>query len=71
MKKTVLFLTAVFGLSGCGTVVKLIDPNTQYQAYAGTRYDWQQTQQWGGAILDLPLSFLLDTALLPYVWMQK
>jgi uncharacterized protein HI_0650 len=25
-------------------------------------------QKWGLPILDLPLSFLLDTALLPYAW---
>ncbi|MCI7479764.1 MAG: YceK/YidQ family lipoprotein, partial [[Pasteurella] aerogenes] len=25
-------------------------------------------KHWGLPILDVPLSFLLDTALLPYVW---
>lgn len=70
MKKTLLILTALCGLSGCGTVVKLIDPQTPYTAYAGATYDLEMAQQWGLPILDLPLSFLLDTVLLPYVWAQ-
>ena len=56
MKKTLLILTALLALTGCGTVVKLIDPSEKYTPYAGL------------PILDLPLSFLLDTALLPYAW---
>lgn len=71
MKKTFLIFTALFMLSGCGTIVQLIDPTDKYEAYAGTRYDWEQAQKWGLPILDLPLSFLLDTALLPYVWAQE
>ena len=68
MKKICLILTALFALSGCGTVVKLIDPTQPYSAYAGTKYDLQMVTHWGLPILDVPLSFLLDTALLPYVW---
>ncbi|MCI7719336.1 lipoprotein [[Pasteurella] aerogenes] len=68
MKKTLLILTALLALSGCGTVVKLIDPSEPYSAYAGTKYDLQMATHWGLPILDVPLSFLLDTALLPYVW---
>ncbi|ABR74054.1 YceK/YidQ family lipoprotein [Actinobacillus succinogenes] len=71
MKKTLLFMTALLLLNGCGTVVQLINPANKYEAYDGTRYDWQQAQKWGLPILDLPLSFLLDTALLPYVWSQQ
>lgn len=63
-----LVLVVLATLSGCGTLVKLIDPTERYTAYAGTAYDWQMAQQWGLPILDLPLSFLLDTALLPYAW---
>ena len=63
-----LVLVVLVALSGCGTLVKLIDPTERYTAYAGTAYDWQMAQQWGLPILDLPLSFLLDTALLPYAW---
>ena len=66
MKKTFLFLTALCCLTGCGTVVKLVDPTEKYSAYAGTKYDFDMAKKWGLPILDLPLSFLLDTALLPY-----
>ncbi|BFU61056.1 MULTISPECIES: YceK/YidQ family lipoprotein [Rodentibacter] len=68
--KKLIFLTALFTLSGCGTVVKLITPSEKYSAYAGVAYDLEMAQQWGFPILDLPLSFLLDTVLLPYVWAQ-
>lgn len=71
MKKTLIILTALFMLNGCGTIVQLLDPTQKYEAYAGTQYDWEQAQVWGLPILDLPLSFLLDTALLPYVWSQE
>ena len=70
MIKIIFILTALFTLSGCGTVVKLIDPTEKYTAYAGAAYDLEMAQQWGLPILDLPLSFLLDTVLLPYVWAQ-
>ena len=70
MIKTFIFLTALIALSGCGSVVKLIDPTEKYTAYAGTSYDLEMAQQWGLPILDLPLSFLLDTVLLPYGWAQ-
>lgn len=68
MKKTLLILTAFLVLTGCGTVVKLIDPSEKYPPYAGAAYDLEMAQKWGLPILDLPLSFLLDTALLPYAW---
>ena len=70
MIKIIFILTALFTLSGCGTVVKLIDPTEKYTAYAGSAYDLEMAQQWGLPILDLPLSFLLDTVLLPYAWAQ-
>lgn len=68
MKKTLLILTALLTLTGCGTVVKLIDSSEKYTPYAGAAYDLEMAQKWGLPILDLPLSFLLDTALLPYAW---
>ena len=49
-------------------MVKLIDPSEKYIPYAGAAYDLEMAQKWGLPILDLPLSFLLDTALLPYSW---
>ena len=63
MIKTFIFLTALIVLSGCGSVVKLIDPTEKYTAYAGAAYDLEMAQQWGLPILDLPLSFLLDSIL--------
>ena len=70
MIKTFIFLTALIALSGCGSAVKLIDPTEKYTDYAGVAYDLEMAQQWGLPILDLPLSFLLDTVLLPYAWAQ-
>ena len=69
--KTLLFSTALFTISACGTVVKLVDPTEPYGAYAGTKYDVEMAAHWGLPILDVPLSFLLDTALLPYAWSQS
>ena len=69
--KTVLFSTALFTTSACGTVVKLVDPTEPYSPYAGTKYDFEMAKHWGLPILAVPLSFLLDTALLPYAWSQS
>ena len=69
--KTLFFSTALFTISACGAVVKLVDPTEPYRAYAGTKYDFEMAKRWGLPILDVPLSFLLDTALLPYVWSQS
>jgi uncharacterized protein HI_0650 len=69
--KTVLFSTALFTANACGTVVKLVDPTEPYSPYAGTKYDFEMAKRWGLPILDVPLSFLLDTALLPYAWPQS
>ena len=69
--KTVFFSTALFTTSACGTVVKLVDPTEPYSPYAGTKYDFEMAMCWGLPILDVPLSFLLDTALLPYAWSQS
>ena len=69
--KTLFISTALFAISGCGTVVKLIDPTEPYSAYAGTKDHFDMAKRWGLPILDLPLSFLLDTALLPYAWSQS
>ena len=69
--KTLFFSTALFTTSACGTVVKLVDPTESYSAYAGTKYDVEMATRWGLPILDVPLSFLLDTALLPYAWSKS
>ncbi|WP_443091200.1 YceK/YidQ family lipoprotein [Basfia succiniciproducens] len=71
MQKNLIILTALLATPGCGTIVQLVNPSHKYEAYDGTKYDWQQAQKWGMPILDLPLSFLLDSALLPYVLSQE
>ena len=45
--KTVLFSTALFTASACGTVVKLVDPTEPYSPYAGTKYDFEMAKRWG------------------------
>ena len=47
MKKTLLILTALLALTGCGTVVKLIDPSEKYTPYAGAAYDLEMAPKWG------------------------
>ncbi|WP_131975371.1 YceK/YidQ family lipoprotein [Cricetibacter osteomyelitidis] len=71
MKKILLLITFSFTLNSCGTIVQLIAPGKPYTAYAGSKYDLEMAGKWGLPIIDLPLSFLLDTALLPYVWSQE
>lgn len=71
MKKIFLIMTALFALNGCGTIVTLVDPTEPYGAYSGAKYDLVMAGRWGLPIIDLPLSFLLDTVLLPYVWSQE
>ncbi|TDQ58052.1 uncharacterized protein YceK [Mesocricetibacter intestinalis] len=71
MKKGLLILTALLGLNGCGTLVTLLNPAQPYSAYAGTKYDWEMAQKWGLPILDLPLSFLLDSLLLSTLAVQE
>ena len=46
-KKTLLILTALLALTGCGTVVKLIDPSEKYTPYGGAAYDLEMAQKWG------------------------
>ena len=43
-EKTLLILTALLALTGCGTVVKLIDPSEKYTPYAGAAYDLEMAQ---------------------------
>ncbi|OOR99316.1 hypothetical protein B0187_06045 [Haemophilus paracuniculus] len=71
MLKTWLKLTllAVFclNLTACGTIVSL--SNGDYSVYAGVGKDFEVMQQGEIvgvlAVIDLPLSFVLDTLMLP------
>lgn len=65
----VLFALLLVVHPGCGTVVALAS-GTHRTAYGGVRLDVYTIRSWRGAykilpFVDLPLSFALDTALLP------
>ena len=68
MKKTLLILTVLLALTGCGTVVKLIDPSEKYTPYAGAAYDLEMAQNGELTYFRFATVILLDTALLPYAW---
>lgn len=61
-----LLITATL-LSGCGTLISMIEQD--YSVYAGVSRDFAAMQHGGissvAAAIDLPLSFVLDTLLLP------
>ena len=70
--KTVALLYLVFSLTACGTMVSLAEKD--YSIYAGVTRDFQAMQQGGVlavvAVIDLPLSFVLDTLMLPVTLSQ-
>lgn len=76
MKRTAcrLFLlgSACILLCGCGTVSSLIEQD--YRVYAGVSRDLEAINHGGiigiTAVIDLPLSFVLDTLLLPVTLSQ-
>ncbi|MGQ8820250.1 YceK/YidQ family lipoprotein [Bibersteinia trehalosi] len=59
-------------LSGCGTIISLIEQD--YSVYAGVGRDFSAIQQGSlfsiVAVIDLPLSFVLDTLMLPVTLSQ-
>ncbi|MDO4697411.1 MAG: YceK/YidQ family lipoprotein [Pasteurellaceae bacterium] len=59
-------------LSACGTMIRLSE--NDYHIYAGVSYDFATIQNGGilgiAAVIDLPLSFVLDTLLLPVALSQ-
>ena len=67
MKKTLLILTALLALTGCGTVVKLIDPSEKYTPYAGAAYDLEMAQN-GDYLFRFAAVIFVRYALLPYAW---
>ncbi|MGX2947608.1 YceK/YidQ family lipoprotein [Frederiksenia canicola] len=67
------FLTlCLFHLTGCGTITSL--SNGDYSIYAGVGRDFDVIRDGGLlsilAVIDLPLSFVLDTLLLPITLTQ-
>ncbi|QLB44615.1 YceK/YidQ family lipoprotein [Mannheimia pernigra] len=70
--KIIALLCLIFHLSACGTMISLTEKN--YRVYAGVTNDFQAMQEGGVlavlAVIDLPLSFVLDTLLLPVTLSQ-
>lgn len=68
-----IFLTCCMSLlSGCGSIISLIEQD--YSIYAGVGRDFNAIQQGSFfsivAVIDLPLSFVLDTLMLPITLSQ-
>ncbi|WP_373778387.1 YceK/YidQ family lipoprotein [Glaesserella sp.] len=65
-------LFVLLNLSGCGTILSLME--NDYTAYAGVSKDFHAIQDGGFfsvlAVVDLPLSFVLDTLMLPVTLSQ-
>lgn len=76
MKRTacrwIFSLLAPLWLNGCGTIVSMIEQD--YSVYAGVSRDFSAIRDGGvfsvAAVVDLPLSFVLDTLLLPLTLSQ-
>lgn len=62
----------VFNLTACGTIISLVE--NDYSIYAGVTKDLHIMQEGGifavPAVIDLPLSFILDTLILPVTLTQ-
>ncbi|AAP96138.1 hypothetical protein A6046_07865 [[Haemophilus] ducreyi] len=71
LKKIVLALCSVY-LTACGTVVSLAERD--YRVYGGVKRDFETIQEgtlWSmAAVVDVPLSFVLDTLVLPLTLTQ-
>lgn len=67
MVKFCLFAIILGNLTACGTIINLAQGN--YAVYGGVRNDFSAIQDGGIlgvlAVIDLPLSFVFDTLLLP------
>ncbi len=63
----VMLLTAVLLLSGCGSIISRTVPGqgNGNQYYTGVQWDVRDTPWRSLTIIDVPLSALLDTLLLP------
>lgn len=76
MKKTackwIFALLMLSQISGCGTIASLIE--NDYAVYAGVMKDFSMIQNGGVfgvlSVIDLPLSFIMDTLLLPVTLSQ-
>ncbi|MEA1064798.1 YceK/YidQ family lipoprotein [Apirhabdus apintestini] len=65
--KTLLMIMVALSLSGCGSIISRTLPGQGEgrQYYPGVRWDLRDTPWRYVTILDLPLSLIFDTLLLP------
>ncbi|AKO37416.1 hypothetical protein RZ65_05030 [[Haemophilus] ducreyi] len=70
-KKILLALCSVY-LTACGTAISLAERD--YRVYGGVKRDFETIQEgtlWSmAAVVDVPLSFVLDTLVLPLTLTQ-
>ncbi|EXI61701.1 hypothetical protein MHD_05275 [Mannheimia granulomatis] len=70
--RTAILLYLVLNLTACGTIISLVEQD--YSVYAGVTKDFYAMQEGGIfailAVIDLPLSFVLDTLMLPVTLTQ-
>jgi uncharacterized protein YceK len=73
MKRLWVAVLCLALLSGCGTIGGLANPDYPGKIYVGVRHDarlWSESISgipgWMIVIWDMPLSFALDTAFLPF-----
>ena len=70
MKTTVTMLLAAGLLSGCGTVSNQMNPTNCCEPYGGVKDDFKTMGLRGGSsyflLLDVPVSAVGDTLLLPF-----
>lgn len=70
--KLLALLCLTFNLTACGTVLSLVEKD--YSVYSGVSKDFHAMQEGGVfavlAVIDLPLSFVLDTLMLPVTLSQ-
>nr|WP_314738917.1 YceK/YidQ family lipoprotein [uncultured Haemophilus sp.] len=66
------FAILIVNLTACGTIINLTQGN--YAVYGGVKNDFSAIQDGGVfgvlAVIDLPLSFVFDTLLLPVTLSQ-
>ncbi len=67
ISKWLILAFFIVNLTACGTITSLAE--SDYSVYAGVSRDFQAIQEGGifsvVAVIDLPLSFVLDTLMLP------
>lgn len=70
--KAVCFVIFIANLTACGTIINLTQGD--YAVYGGVKNDFSAIQDGGVfgvlAVIDLPLSFVFDTLLLPVTLSQ-